>query len=603
MQTMSLRISGTLNLFAVALIAAFALATGAATYALMTLRVGGPVSDRQVEADALVADILPPPLFIVEALLTAHRGPDELDKAAELDSHIEALKTSYEERRAHWETRPLTPEIKEALAASDVHVRQFWTIADKQFRPALRSGDVAAMNAGLDAMSVSYLAHRKVIDKFTPLAIGLSKSEIHAAEAQSRRIFIAVGLATVLMLVVAAGGVWVLRKKVVTPLLGMTGYMGSLADGDYDKNVPYQGRRDELGDMARSVGVFRTAVLERRAAREQQVAADARAMDAQQRQAAQALAEARARDEVVSALGRGLSGLARGELNQRIDEAFPSEFEDLRINFNASVQTLETTLAKVVVMAGTVGGGAGEISSAADDLSRRTEQQAASLEETAAALQEVTATIRQSAERAAMAQQSTSRSRSSVTQSADLAGEAISAMERIDTSSRQITQIIGVIDEIAFQTNLLALNAGVEAARAGEAGRGFAVVAMEVRALAQRSADAAKEIKGLIAEASSSVESGVGLVGRVGKALSAVVEEFSGIEALVNDIAMSAQEQASGLGQINSAVSQMDQVTQQNAAMVEETTAASHSLKREASDLMGLVQAFSLSEDVRRKAA
>ena len=600
---MSLRIAGTLNLFAIALIAAFALATGTATYALMTLRVGGPVSEREGEANALVADILPPPLFIVEALLTAHRGPDELDKAAELDSQMEALHKSYEERRAHWATRPLSPEIKEALAASDVHVRQFWAISDKQFRPALRTGDIAAMKASLDAMTAAYLAHRKVVDQLAPLAIGLSETYIHAAEAQSRHIFIAFGLATVLMLIVAGGGVWILRRKIVTPLLGMTGYMGALAGGDYNREVPYQGRHDELGDMARSVGVFRSAVLERRAAREQQEAADARAMDAQQRQAAQALAESRARDQVVSALGRGLSGLARGELSQRIDEAFPTEFEDLRTNFNASVQTLETTLAKVTLMAGTVGGGAGEISSAADDLSRRTEQQAASLEETAAALQEVTSTIRQSAERAAMAQQSTSRSRSSVTHSADLAGEAIGAMERIDTSSRQISQIIGVIDEIAFQTNLLALNAGVEAARAGEAGRGFAVVAMEVRGLAQRSADAAKEIKGLIAEASSSVDSGVALVGRVGQALSAVVNEFSDIETLVNDIAAQAKEQAMSLGQINSAVAQMDQVTQQNAAMVEETTAASHSLKREASDLIGLVQAFSLSEDVRRKAA
>ncbi len=600
---MSLRISGTLNLFAVSLIAAFAIATGAATYALMTLRVGGPVSERQMEADALVADILPPPLFIVEALLTAHRGPDELDKSAELDRHIEELQTSYEDRRAHWATRPLTPEIKETLAASDTHVRAFWDIADKQFRPALRAGDVVAMNAALDRMSIAYLEHRKVIDKLTPLAVGLSKAQVHSAEAQSSRIFIAVGLATVLMLVVAAVGVWILRRKVVTPLLRMTQYMGALADGDYDKDVPHQGRPDEIGEMARSVGVFRAAVLERRAARQQQEAADARSMEAQQRQAEEATAEARRRDQVVSALDRGLSGLARGELNQRIDEPFPPEFEQLRINFNASVRTLESTLAKVVAMAGSVGGGAGQISSAADDLARRTEQQAASLEETAAALQEVTSTIRQSAERAATARQSTSRSRSSVTQSADLAGEAILAMERIDGSSRQITQIIGVIDEIAFQTNLLALNAGVEAARAGEAGRGFAVVAMEVRALAQRSADAAKEIKGLIAEASSSVESGVGLVGRVGQALGAVVDEFTGIESLVNDIALAAQEQAIGLGQINSAVVQMDQVTQQNAGMVEETTAASHSLTREASELMRLVQAFRLSEEARRQAA
>lgn len=589
---MSLRISGTLNLFAIVLIAAFALATGTATYALMTLRVGGPLSKQQMEVDALVADIMPPPLFIVEALLTAHRGPDELDMGAEIDRDLTTLHASYEDRHAHWATRPLTPEVKDGLAASDIQVRKFWDIAEKQFRPALRAGDVAAMNTALDAMTIAYREHRRVITELTPLVVGLSKAKVEAAEAQSQRIFIAVGLATALMLIVAAGGVWILRRKMVRPLLGMTGYMGALADGNYDKDVPYQGRADELGDMARSVGVFRTAVLERRAAREQQLAADARAMDAQQRQAAQSQADARARDLVVSALDRGLNGLARGELQQRIDEPFPAEFEQLRINFNASVQMLEATLAKVIALAGSVGGGAGEISSAADDLSRRTEQQAASLEETAAALQEVTSTIRQSAERAAMAQQATSRSRSSVTQSADLAGEAIGAMERIDTSSRQINQIIGVIDEIAFQTNLLALNAGVEAARAGEAGRGFAVVAQEVRALAQRSADAAKEIKTLISTSTAEVGQGVEYVGKAGEALRAIAHEVDEIDDLVTAMAASTQQQARGLSEVNTTMNQMDQVTQRNAAMVEETTAASHSLTNEARQLAQLMDRF-----------
>jgi len=299
---------------------------------------------------------------------------------------------------------------------------------------------------------------------------------------------------------------------------------------------------------------------------------------------------------VVTALDTGLRALAAGDLSHGITQAFPPEFEQLRLNFNSSLRALEETISQVVISAGAVDGGAREISAAADDLSRRTEQQAAGLEQTAAALDEVTATIRQTADSAGKAQQAMSHSRLAVGESSTVAGQAVEAMGRIDTSSRQIGQIIGVIDEIAFQTNLLALNAGVEAARAGEAGRGFAVVAQEVRALAQRSADAAKQIKGLIAEASDSVQSGVGLVVRVGEALSGVVSEFTRIESLVQDIAQAAREQATGLAEVNIAVNQMDQVTQQNAAMVEQTTAASHNLSKEALQLGRLVGGFKTAE-------
>ena len=315
-------------------------------------------------------------------------------------------------------------------------------------------------------------------------------------------------------------------------------------------------------------------------------------------------AEAQRRDEVVRSLDQGLRALAAGDLQHRIANTFPEEFEQLRVNFNSSLQSLQNIIAQVVASAAAVDSGAREISAAADDLSRRTEHQAASLEQTAAALDEVTATIRQTSESALMAQQAMSESRNNVAGSSAVAGQAISAMERIDASSRQIGQIIGVIDEIAFQTNLLALNAGVEAARAGEAGRGFAVVAQEVRALAQRSADAAKEIKGLIAEASSSVQSGVDLVVKVGDALTSVVSEFSRIEGLVRDIAQAAREQAAGLAEVNTAVNEMDQVTQQNAAMVEQTTAASHSLSREAVQLGRLVEVFAgRSKGAQRNAA
>ena len=589
---MAIRISGVLNLFATLLICGFVLATGAAVYSLLELRVGGPVSKVQSEAQTLVADILPPPLYLVEALLTAHRGPDELDKSQELAGTLAKLRREYDSRRAYWSESPLSPDIQADLDRSDVEVQKFWAVMDSQYLPALKTGDVAAMNAAIDQLSQHYQAHRKVIDHLSLQVQKFADDQVKSAHDITVLVFGLLALTSLLMLVVVIGGVASLRAKVVKPVLRMADYMSRLAEGDYEQEVPHQGRPDEVGEMARSVGVFRGAVLERRAARERQEELEARTQEERETQYERTAAEAREREKVVSALDAGLRALASGDLSHGITQAFPPEFEQLRLNFNTSIRALDETIARVVASAGAVDGGAREISAAADDLSRRTEQQAAGLEQTAAALDEVTATIRQTADNAGKAQQAMSHSRMAVGESSTVAGQAVEAMGRIDASSRQIAQIIGVIDEIAFQTNLLALNAGVEAARAGEAGRGFAVVAQEVRALAQRSASAAKEIKDLISEASDSVQSGVGLVVKVGEALSSVVSDFSRIEALVQDIAQAAKEQSTGLAEVNTAVNQMDQVTQQNAAMVEETTAASHNLRKEALQLGQLVEGF-----------
>jgi methyl-accepting chemotaxis protein len=247
--------------------------------------------------------------------------------------------------------------------------------------------------------------------------------------------------------------------------------------------------------------------------------------------------------------------------------------------------------------------GAEEITQASDDLARRTEQQAASLEQTAAALDQITATVRKTAEGAKEARQVVSAAKTDAEHSGEVVKETVAAMGGIESSSKQISNIIGVIDEIAFQTNLLALNAGVEAARAGDAGRGFAVVATEVRALAQRSADAAKEIKTLISASGVQVANGVNLVGETGKALGRMLEQVEQLNHLVTDIAASAQEQSTGLQQVNTAVNQMDQVTQQNAAMVEEATAASHSLSGEASELAKLVAQFQTGAAARAHSA
>ncbi len=300
------------------------------------------------------------------------------------------------------------------------------------------------------------------------------------------------------------------------------------------------------------------------------------------------------RVRAVNEIGVGLARLADRDVEYRIDKAFIADFEKLRLDLNAAFENLQSTLLQVAESTSSIASGTAEISAASDDLSRRTEQQAASLEETAAALDEITATVKKSAEGASHARQVAAAADDDAKKSAFVVRQAVEAMDGIAKSSLQISQIIGVIDEIAFQTNLLALNAGVEAARAGDAGRGFAVVASEVRALAQRSAEAAKEIKSLISASTTQVDRGVALVAETGKSLERIMIQVGEINSVISEIASGANEQATGLVQVNTAINEMDQVTQQNAAMVEESTAASRSLSQETSQLSGLVGQFKI---------
>ncbi len=394
-----------------------------------------------------------------------------------------------------------------------------------------------------------------------------------------------------------------IRRAVSNLLLGISSSMSEIAKGALEMPIPSLQRRDDIGNMARQVAEFRDAAVQKRALETQAVAVEAAAQHERAARETEREAAAAQHEFVMRSVATGLNKLSDGDLLYRLAQPFSAEYEKLRSDFNDAMATLQETMTSIASNTNGVRSGAGEITQASDDLSRRTEQQAASLEQTAAALDEITSTVRKTAEGAEEARKVVDKARQDAESSGAVVQETVAAMNTIEKSSNEIGNIIVVIDEIAFQTNLLALNAGIEAARAGDAGRGFAVVATEVRALAQRSADAAKEIKMLISASGFQVENGVKLVGDTGRALSRIVEQVTRLSSLVMEIAASAREQASGLAEVNIAVNQMDQVTQQNAAMVEQTTAASHSLAAEAAELAQLVAQFQTGQGTQTRAA
>lgn len=400
--------------------------------------------------------------------------------------------------------------------------------------------------------------------------------------------------------VLIAGATFVIRS-VTGPIRGIHRALRGIASGETKVDIPCLRQNNEIGEMARALGVLQNSVAERsdlqmREAEQSRALAEERSSKESVLSVA-AERQARAMDE----LGLALEALAAGDLSISLGD-IGSDYAKLRADFNAAVEALNRVITDISETSLVVRDSASDISSASAHLSKRTEQQAAALEETAAALDEITATVRTASERAIEARTMVGETKASAGRSGEIVRDAIDAMNRIEESSSRISQIISVIDEIAFQTNLLALNAGVEAARAGEAGRGFAVVAQEVRELAQRSANAAKEIKALISNSAREVEGGVALVRSTGEALVEIATLVERVDAHVDTIATAAREQSTGLQEINSSVNHMDQMTQQNAAMVEETTASSQTLAEQSLHLRNLLSSFKLDEGTKHAA-
>nr|WP_281435040.1 methyl-accepting chemotaxis protein [Rhizobium lemnae] len=522
-----------------------------------------------------------------------------MSRSADLNEHsakdIEAATTDFVEFMdrvaAAIPQRPEIPQLKQE-GLQVINSTCGATIAAA--RNATSEADVvASQQLFLTQCQPAFAAIAPKLQAITAEMVDAAATESDELSAQASNTVSTTSAAVVIgLIIVLFAGFLAIRVWLVRPIQRTCATMNVLANGDLSANVDGTDRRDELGAMAKAVQVFkdnslRALALEEEAARTRSVSEAERLRIAEQEsQRAKEMAQA------TSGLAEGLKHLSSGDLTFRLTEPFARDFEALRSDFNATVDQLAASLSSVAHATGSIDSGAREISHSAEDLSKRTEQQAASLEETAAALDQITTNVANSSQRTEEARHVAIEANKSARRSGEVVQNAVTAMQRIEQSSNQISSIIGVIDEIAFQTNLLALNAGVEAARAGEAGKGFAVVAQEVRELAQRSAQAAKEIKDLIRNSVEEVSTGVKLVEETGHALKIIEEHVVTINSQLDAIATSAREQSTGLAEVNSAVNQMDQVTQQNAAMVEESTAASASLASEVQRLRDIISDF-----------
>ncbi|NBB15102.1 HAMP domain-containing protein [Caulobacter sp. SLTY] len=567
-----------------------------------SIRIGGGAYGQIIDAKDFTADILPPPLYLIEPYAIALEASETPEHAPEAAKKLRKLKADYHARAEFWRGRDFDPEIKTILLGpGQTAADRFWAVALDELMPALMRGDTETAAKARAALREAYHAQRAAVDIMVPKAAALATKAEGDAKAGMSLALTALGLLTAFVGALAVANMILMDRRLVRPLVATTEHMRQLAGGDLDRDTPHAGRNDEIGDMGKAVQIFRRNALDLKASAARQSEMEAAGRAERDRVEAERRRSAEEQKQVVDTLASALARLAAADVTARV-AGLPPAYRQLQDDYNRALEVLEGSLQAVASASRSFAAGASQIAQASDDLSRRTEQQAASLEQSAAALEQATANARQSAGGAAEAAKLVTSTRTDAEESGEVVRHAIGAMEALAASSGQMAQIITAIDEIAFQTNLLALNAGVEAARAGESGRGFAVVAQEVRALAQRSGDAAREIKALIGTSNDQVGQGVELVDRAGKALMRIAGRVAEVDSLVSAIAAASREQALGLGEVSSAVSQMDQITQQNAAMVEETNAACRTLQSDARELIGAVDRFQLGSEQRRAA-
>ncbi|WP_298190798.1 methyl-accepting chemotaxis protein [Novosphingobium sp.] len=539
--------------------------------AVQHIRVGGTLQKRIDTVTGFTADILPPPLYIVEPALEARQAIDDPTHLAQSRADLAELEKQYRTSLAKWTADDVDPALARELRTSVAkEADAFWQEVNTVLLPALERGDMLATEASKQKLDAIFARERSAILLLTEHATAARDALVSTSALTVSALLLVMALAGAGTVALIVASVRLISRHVLDPLAETASMMTMMAAGDLEAGRRSDHRADEIGDMTRAIEVFRSAArMQREDAQKQEL--------------------------VVTRMGTALGKLAEGDLVHRIEPPFPSEYEQLRGAYNSAAERLDSVLARVGGSAVSVSNGAAEIRTAASDLASRNQSQAASVEESSAAMKQVAGIVAATAARTREVETEIALATEDAQAGGALVNEAMVAMSAIERSSQEIDRIIGLIDSIAFQTNLLALNAGVEAARAGDAGRGFAVVATEVRALAQRSADAASEIRTLIATSSREVTGGVNLVGRTGEAITAMVGRVSTLSTLVSEIAQATRDQSQSLDQVSASVTGMDSMTQRNAAMVEQTAAASRSLAEEAGELAAAVSRFHTS--------
>lgn len=562
-----------LGLGARAIFAALLLLVISSALGINAVRVGGALHKRQLLTNEFVADIMPPPEYVIEPMLEITRLMRDPTSLEHRRASLKRLEAAYKSRASYWRESTLDNDLKrKLLTEAAAPAEKFWQDVNSQLLPAIEQNDMAAAQSAYDSAARAFERHQNAIERLTSAGIDRSaEAGLDAEQKAQWTLALLSGLNVFILLIIVAGRRWLMRQ-VIEPMLAVAATMRAMAAGELESGRVQNHREDEIGDMTRAVEVFRQVSFDQR-----EVAAN------------QAV--------VVDEIDHGLRALAGGDLTHRIRTEFAKDLDALRHSYNRSVLMLAKAIQNVSDTAQRVSLRASEIEAASEDLAQRNVSQTAHVEETRAAIGDVLGLVSHTANSAKETRKLIEQADVEASDSSDVVTQATTAMTAIESSSTQISKIVALIEGIAFQTNLLALNAGVEAARAGEAGKGFAVVASEVRALALRCADAASEIRTLIAQSETQVSLGVTLVKRTGSALIHVLGRMASVRQMIETIAVDAGHQAATLAQINATAHQLDQVTQQNAAMAEQSTAAARRLSTHAGELSQLVSCFELSAE------
>lgn len=544
-----------------ALIGLLIVAIVLSAYGINTIRFGGEIHRLNQQLNEFNADILPPPEYLVESYLIANlvaRSPREVDDHA---NKLAVLKRQWRERADHWAGSDLEPELKKRIAETVAEDGvEFWQIVETRLLPAAKTGDADEIRRALTALDDVYARHRSHIDALVSGAAEQQKVLAEDAAFTLTAIYVGLGLAVLFVLMGIGGALAILNRKVIRPLASTADTMQRMAAGDIEAGRKNSHSPDEIGTMTRAIEVFRQSAI------------DAREADAERRR-------------IVGVLSERLSAMATGNLEQPIETFFAEAYKGIRMDFNQAQAALRDVIHSVVQSAQQIHRSAAEVNEAATDLSERAARQAATLEETAAALQRTNKDIQTSSELAQETHAEIALARQNATRNQEIVETAVGAMAEIESSFDEVASITSLIQNIAFQTNILALNAGVEATRAGEAGKGFIVVANEVRALAQRSSEAVTAIQQLMAKSGEKIANGTRQVSSSGHALHEMIEIIDRVRQRVEMLAASSSAQAMRLNEVDRAVANLDRDTQQNAAMAEQSSAASELLRQEVNRL------------------